>query len=122
MKVMKFGGSSVANAETIEKVIKIIGRSAAEDRCIVVLSAFHGTTDALIDTGRLAESGDDGFIERINEIEKNHNEVMLGLFPEYIPAPLDEFVESTIAELESICEGVLRIRELSKKTLERILS
>lgn len=119
---MKFGGSSVANAETIEKVVKIIGRSAAEDRCIVVLSAFHGTTDALIDTGRLAESGDDGFIERINEIEKNHNEVMLGLFPEYIPAPLDEFVESTIAELESICEGVLRIRELSKKTLERILS
>jgi len=119
---MKFGGSSVANAESIEKVVTIIGRSAAEGRCIVVLSAFQGTTDALIDTGRLAESGDDGFIERINEIEKNHNEVMLGLFPEYIPAPLDEFVESTIAELESICEGVLRIRELSKKTLERILS
>ena len=56
MKVLKFGGSSVANAENIEKVVDIVKRSAAADACVVVLSAMQGTTDGLIDLGRTAAS------------------------------------------------------------------
>ena len=48
MKVLKFGGSSVANAVNISKVGEIVSEAAENDRCIVVLSAMQGVTDALI--------------------------------------------------------------------------
>ncbi|MBA2606222.1 MAG: hypothetical protein H0U96_05055, partial [Acidobacteria bacterium] len=46
MKVLKFGGSSVASAESFAKVVEIITEAVAKDVCIVVLSAVQGTTDA----------------------------------------------------------------------------
>ena len=70
MKVLKFGGSSVANAENIQKVISVIRDACATDDCMVVLSAMQGTTDALIEAGRAAERGDDGFFERLARSRK----------------------------------------------------
>ena len=57
MKVLKFGGSSLGNAENIEKVIAVIENAAKDDKCFVILSAMGGVTDALIETGSLAEKG-----------------------------------------------------------------
>jgi bifunctional aspartokinase / homoserine dehydrogenase 1 len=48
MKVLKFGGSSVRDAEAIEQVVQLIRQAASESRCAVVLSVMEGTTDALI--------------------------------------------------------------------------
>ena len=122
MKVLKFGGSSVGNAETIEKVVEIIRESAASARCAVVLSAMQGTTDALIEAGRSAERGDDGYIGILSNIGNSHTNAISTLFA-YTEQPIVlEFVESTIKELENLCEGVRLIRELSPKTLDRILS
>src|SRR5688572_21658759 len=122
MKVLKFGGSSVANAENIEKVVRIIRRSAADDRCVVVLSAMQGTTDGLIEMGRAAERGDDGFIEKLGQIRDRHNAAIDALFKDADTATISDFVEATLHELESITEGVRRVRELTPKTLDRILS
>ena len=76
MKVLKFGGSSVGNAENIEKVVEIVKNAIETDSCVVVLSAMQGTTDALIETGKFAESGDENFRAKINEIEAKHFEAM----------------------------------------------
>ena len=57
MQVLKFGGSSVANAENITKVIAIVKRALASDRTVVVSSAISGATDALILIGKPAKSG-----------------------------------------------------------------
>ena len=122
MKVLKFGGSSVANAENIEKVIDIVRDAAAADDCVVVLSAMQGTTDALIEAGRTAERGDDGFFECLGEIEKRHAAAIEKLFKNGQNTAIADFVDSTIKELESITEGVRRVRELSPKTLDRLLS
>ncbi len=40
MQVLKFGGSSVANAENIEKVVTIINDSSKNEKTIVVVSAL----------------------------------------------------------------------------------
>ncbi|MBO4732426.1 MAG: aspartate kinase, partial [Spirochaetaceae bacterium] len=48
MIVMKFGGSTVANAERIKHVASII-KSYADKRPVVVLSAIGDTTDYLLD-------------------------------------------------------------------------
>lgn len=119
MKVLKFGGSSVGSAETIEKVIEIIRRSG---NCAVVLSAMQGTTDSLIEAGRSAEHGDDGYIEILSNISQRHIEAIQVLFGDGANHGVLDFVETTIKELENLCEGVRLVHELSAKTLDRILS
>ncbi|MBC7424526.1 MAG: hypothetical protein H7334_13855, partial [Ferruginibacter sp.] len=47
MQVLKFGGSSVANAANINKVIAIVKEKSLTDKTIVVVSALGGITDIL---------------------------------------------------------------------------
>jgi bifunctional aspartokinase / homoserine dehydrogenase 1 len=122
MKVLKFGGSSVGSAAAIEKVIEIIRSSLGTGRCAVVLSAMQGTTDALILAGRTAERGDDGYIGVLSNIGNSHLETINSLFGEGSNPAVADFVESTVKELGDLCEGVRLVRELSAKTLDRILS
>lgn len=51
MKVLKFGGTSVGNAERIRSVAKLV--SALKGRKIVVLSAMSGTTNSLVELSNL---------------------------------------------------------------------
>ena len=122
MKVLKFGGSSVGNAKAIEKVVDIIREVSETGTCAVVLSAMEGTTDELIQAGRSAERGDDGYIEILSNIGESHLKTIHQLFGEDTNPPVLDFVETTVKELENLCEGVRLVRELSAKTLDRILS
>ena len=122
MKVLKFGGSSVGSAETIEKVVEIIRAARKSGSCAVVLSAMHGTTDSLIEAGRSAERGDDGYIEILSNIGERHIDAIRKLFGDQGNDSVLDFVETTIKELENLCEGVRLVHELSAKTLDRILS
>ena len=122
MKVLKFGGSSVGSSETIEQVVGIIRTSRANGPCAVVLSAMQGTTDSLIEAGRSAEGGDDGYIELLSNIGESHVATIRELFDDGDRYAISDFVETTVKELENLCEGVRLIRELSTKTLDRILS
>ena len=118
MKVLKFGGSSVANAENIKKVIDIVRK--VEGDAIVVLSAMQGTTDKLIDAGRMAERGDEAFATKLDEIRALHLETIIELV-----GP-DHSIEKEIADrldgLDSLCRGVFLIGELSLRTLDSIMS
>ena len=122
MKILKFGGSSVGNAENIEKVVGIVGNAIEKDTCIVVLSAMQGTTDTLIEIAKRAEKGDDAFRSKIREIEKKHLETAQILLGENSSDGVFDFIENRINELRSICEGVYLLRELSARTLDRVVS
>ena len=122
MKVLKFGGSSVGSAESIEKVVEIIKSAAAKDSCAVVLSAMQFTTDALIAAGKSAENGDDIFRAKIRDIETKHLETVRLLIRESARESISDFIENRINELKSICEGVFLLGELSPRTLDRIVS
>ena len=122
MKVLKFGGSSVGSAETIEEVIEIVREALESGPCAVVLSAMQGTTDQLIEAGRSAERGDDGYIEILSNIAERHAAAIEKLFGDEEHSAISDFVDSTVSELENLCEGVRLVRELSPKTLDRILS
>jgi aspartokinase/homoserine dehydrogenase 1 len=122
MKILKFGGSSVGNAESIEKVVEIVVKAAENDVCAVVLSAMQGTTDALINVGKSAERGEDDFRQKIKEIENKHLTAARSLLGENSSDGVYDFIENRINELKSICEGVYLLRELSPRTLDRIVS
>ena len=54
MKVLKFGGSSVASSKNIQKVLAIVSKSSEEQDIVVVVSAFGKTTNGLIKGATLA--------------------------------------------------------------------
>ncbi len=122
MKVLKFGGSSVGNAESIEKAVEIVKKAIAANSCVVVLSAMQGTTDALIEIGKLAESGDENFREKIAAIKAEHLAAVENLIPENQRKDIVNFIETSVGELKKIGEGVFLLRELSARTLDRIVS
>lgn len=49
MRVLKFGGTSVADPVSLARVALIVTRAARADRIVVVASAQAGVTDALVD-------------------------------------------------------------------------
>ena len=121
MKVLKFGGSSVANAENIAKVVEIVRRT--EGPAVIVLSAMQGTTDRLIDAGRLAEAGDSRYLSKLNELRTQHQLAIDRLF-EGSPARdgINGYLEKKLEDLHGICRGVHLIRELSPRTLDRLIA
>jgi len=51
MQVLKFGGSSVANATNMSRVLDIVGTAAKNGKVILVSSAIKGCTDTLLEKG-----------------------------------------------------------------------
>ena len=58
MQVLKFGGTSVANATAISRVLDIIDEAVKKDKVILVSSAISGCTDSLIALGSGAQDKD----------------------------------------------------------------
>ncbi len=121
MRVLKFGGSSVANAENIETVVKIVSDELQKSECAVVLSAMRGVTDLLIEAGKLAEAGDEGFRVKLSEIERLHSETINDLIPAEKRGGIENFLKKRIHEIENICESVFLLKELSPRTLDLIV-
>ncbi|MEO8147836.1 MAG: bifunctional aspartate kinase/homoserine dehydrogenase I [Bacteroidia bacterium] len=122
MQVLKFGGTSVANAENLNKVAAIILKAVSKDKTMVVVSAMGGLTDALIETGKLAETANENYKEKLKAIEQRHLQCIQELIPVVRQSAVLSEIKKQCNELEAICEGVFLLRELSARTLDRIVS
>ncbi|MDQ2721452.1 MAG: bifunctional aspartate kinase/homoserine dehydrogenase I [Bacteroidota bacterium] len=122
MQVLKFGGSSVSNAENINKMIAIILQIKDRDKTIVVVSALGGTTDALLNCVVLASKGDEQYKEKLKEIEQRHLEAVKALIPVTQQSSVLSMVKKSCNEMEDICNGVFLLQELSSRTRDRIMS
>ncbi|HLP50543.1 MAG TPA: bifunctional aspartate kinase/homoserine dehydrogenase I [Chitinophagales bacterium] len=122
MQVLKFGGTSVANAENIGKTIAIIQRALKKEDTMVVVSALGGTTDILIDAGKLAAAGNEAYKEKLSLIEQRHLQTIKELVPVANQSAILSEIKKQCNELEAICEGIFLLRELSPRTLDRIVS
>ena len=69
MQVLKFGGSSVADAQSMSQVIDIVTKAVDRDRTILVSSAVSGCTDTLITIGNLASQRDESYKTLIDELQ-----------------------------------------------------
>ncbi len=122
MNVLKFGGSSVANATTIENVINIIKEQSKKKSLYVVVSAMGGVTDLLLQAGEEASTNNENYKKTLAEIEKRHLEVVKNLIPVVSQSAVISKVKSELNALESLCEGVFLLSELSEKTAAVISS
>ncbi len=122
MKVLKFGGSSVATSENINKAITIIKDSAYNSKVIVVVSALGGITDVLLEAGNLARNGDENYKNQFKLIEERHLKVIRELVPVSNQSSVLGHVKKMLNKLEATLEGVFLINELSAKTSDKIVS
>ena len=122
MQVLKFGGSSVANAENINKVVDIIKNKKADGKTVVVVSALGGITDLLLKTAALAEANDESYKTILQEIEGKHLDAVKALIPVQQQSGVLSLVKTICNEAEDICNGIFLLRELSARTKDRIVS
>ena len=122
MQVLKFGGSSVANAANINKVIAIVKKALSNDRTVVVSSAISGATDSLILIGETARRGDEKYLELIDALEHKHNDIIEELIPSDESSTIKETCNGLFNELREICKGVYLLKELTELSQDHIVS
>jgi aspartokinase/homoserine dehydrogenase 1 len=121
MQVLKFGGTSVANAENIKRIKDII-HSRKEVKTIVVVSAFGGVTDELLKCGSLAASGETCYKETLQKLTERHLKTVKELLPLHNQSSVLSFVMQQFNEVEDICNGIFLLNDFSERTRDRILS
>jgi len=122
MQVLKFGGTSVANAENIQKVSAIVQQALKKDKAIVVVSALGGITDILLQSGELASQMDESYKAKLYVVEQRHLETVKALLPVAQQSSVLSWVKKNCNEIEDICNGIFLLGELSARTKDRIVS
>ncbi len=121
MKVLKFGGTSVADADQIRQVKDIIA-TASDERIIVVVSALGGVTDLVIHAAELAAERDETYVDQAQELEKRHLNTVKALIPITAQSGILSKVKSELNTLDTLLEGAYLIGETTPRLLDRIVS
>ncbi len=121
MKVLKFGGTSVANAQNIALVKDIISNERP-NKLIVVVSAFGGVTDILLHTAYLASNQDSSYKTTLKELEDRHLKSVKELIPINDQSAVLSKVKSELNNLETLLEGAFLIGEITPQLSDKIVS
>src|SRR5438067_394770 len=102
---MKFGGSSVADAEAIDRVSSIVkGERARAAHPVVVVSALGGVTDALLTAAEAARSGRTGILQELLEsLATRHLKEARKIAPE--DSALSQALTRHLDELREVLSG-----------------
>ncbi len=131
--ILKFGGTSVADAARMRRVAELVAPRAAEGPVVVVVSAMGGVTGALEEALILAAGGDRGWQGVLDSLRSRHAEAVASLggegagggggapaTPAGDPGLLPE--ELLEEELPDLLHGVFLLREASPRTRDAVLS
>ena len=115
MKVLKFGGTSVKNAENILKAKNIVVNE--NKPVIVVVSALGGITNLLLETAEKAKNANPDYTNVLNQIKERHFTTSKEL-----QLDIDQELDEKFKPLSAILKGVYLIGELTDKTIAKITS
>jgi bifunctional aspartokinase / homoserine dehydrogenase 1 len=122
MRILKFGGSSLANPERIKLVIKIIRQYAsAYSDLSVVVSALSGVTDQLAKLCELIPAITESEAV-IHELEQKHLAAVKALLPVKQQPPAMAEIITMSNELSDIVKGASMVGEVTPRTRDLILS
>ncbi|WP_169788200.1 aspartate kinase [Rufibacter tibetensis] len=121
MLVLKFGGTSVANAGAIRQLISIL-QEKQNPRMLVVVSAMSKVTDMLISLYQKAASHDVSYLELLSQLEAKHMEAIEDLVPMSQQIDIKGRIKMIFRELEDVCRGVYLLDELSDSTKARVMA
>jgi aspartate kinase len=120
--VMKFGGTSVGNADRIAQAAALaIKNHQAGHQVVVVTSAMSGITNKLIAAAQNAVAGQ--YHKQVSdELYEPHRQALHQLTPTQAKrrqAALEHLREH-IEEFDTLCKGLTMVRELTPRTLDKI--
>ncbi|MCX6135582.1 MAG: bifunctional aspartate kinase/homoserine dehydrogenase I [Ignavibacteriales bacterium] len=123
MRVLKFGGSSVADSERIKAVIDIvIGSQKAHGQLAIVASALHGVTNRLIEAGQRAYRGDKSYEELLSALQERHRRVVNDLLGTQADLRAHRFITQSFQELSEFIHGIWILGEITNRTLDFVMS
>jgi aspartate kinase len=123
--VMKFGGTSVADADAIRRLIAIVSAQAKKSGAppVVVVSAMSKITDQLLKMTADASRGERASsAEGIDAIKERHLAAIEALIPESGRAAVTAAVEAEIDELRAMLTALSILREASPRSSDGIAS
>jgi aspartate kinase len=114
--VMKFGGSSVADAERMRRCARIVKERAGKDRVVAVVSALDGITEELLALADAAGTANHPAIDaRLKEIRRRHEEAARAAGDAGIVRPLLE-------ELGRLALGISMVGELTARSKDAVVA
>ncbi|WP_375742708.1 bifunctional aspartate kinase/homoserine dehydrogenase I [Corallococcus interemptor] len=122
MRVMKFGGTSVGDAERMRGVVALVEEARKAERVMVVASAVSGITNLLVEAARVAEEGA-SVQEACARFDDTHSAIAKALSVDLKPAQTRPLAEGLVAlgvELRGLLQGVGLLRECSPSVLAHL--
>ncbi len=121
MRVLKFGGSSLATPNRVRDVGRILLDTDRREPIIIVVSAFQGVTNQLVECARLAERGDSKYERLLHEIARRHRSAAARLISRGrrgVRVGVDEL----LAELHDTLHGIYLLRHCPLQALDMTAS
>ncbi len=123
MKILKFGGSSIRDANSIQQVGAIlVNYSVARVQYAVVVSAMKGVTNLLIEAGKMAAINNNKYLNICSDISRNHRKAAKKLIGGRLHNQLIIQFKSLSAEIDNLLHGVFLLKELSPRSLDLLQS
>ena len=120
MKVLKFGGTSVASAPIIRKVEKIVTSAARQEKVILVTSAISKCTDTLIKIGTEAGEGNSSYKAQVYSLRCIHHRIIEDLLEGSACTEARRECDATFDELERFADGICAAGTITPEQAEAI--
>lgn len=122
--VMKFGGTSVGNAQRFRQCAGIVTRGAVKDRVIVVVSAMAGVTDLIFKTIDAARRGEAAATKmHLQKFEAVHRELIEDLFDDAHRSAAETFIAEISTQLHGACHALSALRsDISAQTADSLVA
>ena len=122
-KVLKFGGTSVKDANMFTNVANIVSNQYNEHEILVVLSAMAGVTNKLVDVLRQENLNEEKIPVFVRDMSVLHQTVIEEVINDkQIKKEISDAVEAKIAKLSRFLTGLAAIGEATLKNRDFVLS
>ncbi len=121
--VMKFGGTSVGNAERIAQVVEIVRAEVKRgNQVVVVLSAMSGVTNTLLGALKDAANGNMGkLLQTRDELLKKHLDVINALVKNQTAREqLTSTTTSALDRFEDLCSSIYVLGEITPRATDAV--
>jgi aspartokinase/homoserine dehydrogenase 1 len=120
MRVLKFGGTSVANPTNIKLVLDIIYQKNENEKLAVIVSAFSGVTDLLLSSSLKAAAKDASYNLIFDEIATKHKQAICDLISQNNQTDFLSVINNQLQQLKTLLDGCFLLGELSPRTKDAI--
>src|SRR5438477_2024454 len=122
MKVLKFGGSSLATTSRIRGVAEIVLKEARGKPLLVVVSAFQGVTNQLLECANLAARNDPNYTAVFRKIVRRHRLAINDLLGKQRAARVRSLVDTLLGELREVLHGIQLLGHGQPRALDLVAS